>query len=317
MTSPDRFLPGTTVRRSLMVRSLELKKATNGNPYFSGELFDKSGTYRCTIWNGVAAIDGNASRPGDVIDATWKVKEFNGVPQLDVERLHNAIPGSALSEADVNAFIRSGAVMRSDWLAFYREHVEDLIEHDSIRRIIAMALDDERFWRAAAAKTMHQNWRGGLAEHTHRILRMFLGLLKAGHPTIDDCVRGLVIAGIILHDYGKIFEYEEIAPGQFEVSRWGHMMGHLAGGPIYLAQRMMDESEAVHFESDELRMHFFHVLLAHHGEVEWGSPITPKTREALIVHFLDNLDGKLSMVEEAGDMGKCRGLDGNAIAFKL
>jgi len=120
-------------------------------------------------------------------------------------------------------------------------------------------------------------------------------------------------AGLILHDYLKMREYVEVAPGQFEIGRWGDLIGHLAGAPIFIERTLSDHDAWMTPMPEELKMHLYHVLLSHHGQMDWGSPVTPKTIEALIVHHLDNLDGKLSAAEETKDMTKNFAIGGRVV----
>jgi 3'-5' exoribonuclease len=245
-----------------------------------------------------------------VIEGVWEEKEFRGEPQLDLKELKDIISKDSIE--DFSPYVRQGAVSKDLWMGFFNSNIRPLIEDEPIEAIIDVVLNGKHFWKAPAAKKMHQNWIGGLAEHTYRILRLFYGLLNSGHPTFQGVRKGLVIAGIVLHDWCKFKEYDEVAPGQYEYSRFGGLMGHLAGGPVFI-QRVCS-SRGIEM-SDELWMHFNHVLLAHHGTIEWGSPVVPATLEALIVHMLDNMDGKLSMLEEAEENDYVRGLSTRRITY--
>lgn len=294
---------------ALMVGSLEKRTASNGNSYFSGEAYDRGGTYRVVLWNkDVVAAE---PAPGAVIVAKWKCKMYMGAPQLDVHTLYRIVALDELNDA--SPFIRASCVTRQVWMNHYTTLMEPLIEDASLRTLLRHILTtDDAFFRAPAAKVMHQHWRGGLAEHTHRLLTLFYGLCRSGHPSIAACRKGIVIAGLVLHDWLKTLEYEEIAPGKYEVGMWGELIGHLAGGPLAVQRILVEQQIEI---ADTTRMHLFHVLLAHHGQVDWGSPVTPKTPEATIVHFLDNMDGRLSAIEEAGDGGKSRMVGGKAYLF--
>lgn len=300
---------GRVLTASFMVRQADERQSHGGGRYFLLDVFDRHRSYKATVWRPEAGEPVPA--PGDVLEAEWKVGSYKGEPQL--ERKCMLLRTLAAAVTDGSPYVRQGLVSRQAWLSYYNDHVHPLIEDQPVSEAIDLVLGPTSpFWSAAAAKSVHQHWRGGLAEHTHRMLRLFVGMVHAGHPTIGQCRKGLVIAGIVLHDFGKMLEYGEVAPGQFDTTRWGELVGHLAGGPIDLAARMERKGIVM---SPELRMHFFHVLLSHHGQLEWGSPVTPKTIEAAIVHYVDNLDGKLSTIEESDDMGKVWSLGGKAVHF--
>jgi hypothetical protein len=131
-------------------------------------------------------------------------------------------------------------------------------------------------------------------------------------PLIEDSAIKKLLE-LILHDWAKSLEYEEIAPGQFDVSRWGSLLGHLAGGPIFLERVRIKAGIEM---SEELWMHFNHVLLAHHGTNEWGSPVVPATFEAILVHHLDMLDGRLWQIDNTNDSDFHRGLHTNIAHFR-
>ena len=297
-----KLVAGQDSTGSMMVRRAEIKKAKNGNLYVSGEVFDKDGVHPLMSWN--HDLVRRQPQAGDVVEGVFRATEFNGKLQLEVTELF-ALTKAANVE-DMSNFVRQSHVTKEKWLAYYNAEVRPLLDHKGIEKLIDDAIASEPgFFTCPAAKTMHQNWRGGLAEHTHRILRLFVSLTNSGHPSFSSVCRALIVAGIVLHDAGKALEYEEIAPGQYEIGKWGTLVGHLAGGPIHLSAMVATGEYEIEYE---MFLHLMHVLLSHHGQVDWGSPVVPATREAVVVHMLDNLDGKLSMMEEAPEGQLVRGI---------
>lgn len=302
--------PGETVTKPFMVRELELKTSqANGNPFLIGKVFDLTGEYKVCIWNDAFFTkDGRAIhdlKPGAIIDAAWKVKDFKGDMQLDVERLIACCAPGDQSMYARSSFVRVSHVTKTMWLALFDEVVHELGCGSSVTRFTRDVVDSsDGFWVAPAAKGMHQNWVGGLAEHTFRLVKTFYAMARLGGPQFasDKVRRDIVLAGLVLHDWGKHLEYKQVAPGVFDYSEFNSLVGHLAGGPILLQPKMIAEL------TDEDRFAVIHVMLAHHGQLDWGSPIVPATAEAIVVHFLDNLDGKLSMFEEAKHGEWSRGL---------
>ncbi|MBX4215794.1 hypothetical protein KW797_02505, partial [Candidatus Parcubacteria bacterium] len=273
---------------AFMVRSLERRIAANKNPFLYGEVFDATRTISACIWHASLVREDVTLRPGDVILGEWEFKEFNGAPQVDLKVLSDVVRAAAVT--DFSPFVKVSHITRDEWVRFYSEEVLPLIEDPCIAELIRLAiLEGKRFWTAPAAMRHHQAWRGGLAEHKYFLLKLFLSLLSSGHPALKACRKSLVIAGLVFHDWAKIFDYEETAPGQFGFTRYGSLVGHLAGGPVFLA--MLVQKHDLQFSPD-LWVHFQHVLLAHHGQLDWGSPVVPQTVEAWIVHLLDMLDGK-------------------------
>ncbi len=148
----------------------------------------------------------------------------------------------------------------------------------------------DAFFLSPAAVTMHHARIGGLAEHSLGALRIAQAVADI-HPWLD---RDVLTAGCLLHDVGKVKEY---AIGHaFEVTLEGRLVGHIAAG----VSMVEGWSSKVRGFSERLLMELTHIVISHHGQLEHGSPKTPATPEALVVHFADDLDAKLDMLATAG-----------------
>jgi 3'-5' exoribonuclease len=154
-----------------------------------------------------------------------------------------------------------------------------------------------RFRRAAAARVNHHARRGGLAQHTAQMMRTAEAVAGA-YPALN---RDLLIAGVVFHDCGKLWETcppEEGFAIRSEIR--GELMGHISIGVevINTLWRELDREAWKDLQpaSDEVRLHLIHLVLSHHGELEYGSPIVPKTPEAIALHYIDNLDARLEMI---------------------
>ncbi|MGI6398567.1 MAG: HD domain-containing protein [Desulfomonilia bacterium] len=140
--------------------------------------------------------------------------------------------------------------------------------------------------KAPAAKGIHHSYLGGLLEHTLSILRLIQCIFPLyQHLGIN---RDLLVAGALLHDVGKIYEYSF---NRFiDMTPMGRLIGH-----IYLSANMADQAiSRIPGFPDELRLQLLHMILGHHGQLEFGSPKLPMTREALLLHMLDDLDAKIT-----------------------
>ena len=162
----------------------------------------------------------------------------------------------------------------------------------------------ERFRRTAAARKNHHARRGGLVEHVAQMMRSAVAVCGV-YPELN---RDLMIAGVLFHDCGKLWEntYPETGFGQLHTMH-GEMLGHIPLG-IELANKLWrDLVEAGEFEAfseskpgtEEVRLHLLHLIGSHHGQLEFGSPVLPKTPEAYALHYIDNLDAKLEMLRDA------------------
>lgn len=301
---------GTFVRAPLMVNSLEKRVARNKNHFLYGRLQDKDGDYAACIWD--ARLINSQVATGDVVQTTWSVKEFNGSPQLDIKEGASLtlVKSSEVGEELLKSFIRTSSVSKEEWLKFYREEIEPLIEDPSITKLINVFLGGDRFWSAPAAKAHHHYWIGGLSEHTYGMLRLYKGLVSSGHPLINLCRHSVAIAGIVLHDWAKCLEYKEEALGIFSFSKFGSLVGHIPGVCLFIVRVL--EAEKIKMPR-ELQWHLFHVVLAHHGTREWGSPVAPVTREAILVHYIDNIDAKMAILREVNNGEKCFSFDNKAV----
>jgi 3'-5' exoribonuclease len=157
----------------------------------------------------------------------------------------------------------------------------------------------ERFRRTAAARNYHHARRGGLVEHTAQMMRVGCAIA----PLYPQLNVDLLVAGILFHDSGKLWE-NQLPENGFTMSydERGELMGHITIGlelvnsiwrklVIDHAEEWKDLSPA----SEDVRLHLLHLIGAHHGEAQFGSPVSPKTPEAMALHYIDNLDARLEM----------------------
>jgi 3'-5' exoribonuclease len=149
---------------------------------------------------------------------------------------------------------------------------------------------EHEFKVAPAARSMHHAYRSGLLEHTLSMAK--LSGVVAEHYGVD---RDMVVVGSLLHDVGKVWELE--ISTSIEYTDDGRLLGHLAMEVLYVDSKIRELAAF----PDELRRQLLHLLLAHHGEYEYGSPRRPKTPEALLVHAVDNLDSRMAAMFEAID----------------
>lgn len=162
----------------------------------------------------------------------------------------------------------------------------------------------ERFRRAAAARDYHHARRGGLVEHVAQMMRCAVRICEA----YSSLNRDLLLAGVLFHDCGKLWE-NNYAPGGFTMpyNLHGEMVGHIALGMELvnkLWRQLMDSPESPAWApmdppNEMVRVHLLHLVASHHGEMQFGSPVLPKTPEAIVLHHVDNIDAKLEMLRRA------------------
>jgi 3'-5' exoribonuclease len=269
-----------------LVHEKEIRNTREGKPYLRLELGDRSGTIEARMWDQFDAAKDIAR--DDIIKVQARVEIYRNRPQLSLLQLRLAKP----EEIDL-----------ADFLLHTKEDVDKLfarlleyaasISNPWLNKLVAAILTDPqiaaRYKRAPAAKTMHHAYLGGLLEHVLSLCG--LAKLAASHyPELD---LDLLLAAAILHDVGKLDElcYERAIGYTIE----GQLLGHIV---IELAtiDKAMDAFDG--FPAN-LRTVVQHLLISHHGQYEFGSPKLPMIREALVFHYLDDLDSKLAAVRSA------------------
>ncbi len=289
------------VAAQLQSRSTRNTKA--GKPYLELVFADATGNFSLKIWSdspnyepGSTLTDGSILR----LEADWTQNPYGINP--------NNLKWFLLDEAAIAAFLAGDPATRDKQ---QRDFADILVLCDSIADPRLHALCQlfltqmgERFRRTAAAKRNHHARRGGLVEHVAQMLRSAAALC----PVYRDLNRDLLLAGVLFHDCGKLWEnsYPEDGFGQIH-SLHGEMLGHIPLG-IELVNKLwrelMESSQATAWlglkpSAEDTRLHLLHLIASHHGQFEFGSPTLPRTPEAFALHHLDNLDAKLEMLRDA------------------
>jgi len=220
------------------------------------------------------------------------VGDFNGRPDLKLENLE---PLTDAERADPAIMGRLTPVSQHDPVKMKAEllGIVGRIPHAQLRATVESVLAEhgDRFYEAVAALGMHHAFRHGLLEHTLRMAKCAEALLPL-YPKVDP---SLAVAGTVLHDVGKIQEYSRLEPGMAKASftRAGNLHGHLVLGAFLIREH----GTKVGLEASLLER-LEHILLSHHTMREYGAAAIPSTPEAVFVARIDDLDAKLSAVEE-------------------
>lgn len=278
--------PGTEIRETYAVRSKELRQRRNGGPYLAVTLSDRTGAVSALAWENVDRI-GQVCESGRVVRVTGQVQRYNQRLQVVIRRAE-AVAGD---QVDEGLFVRSSTADPEQLWGRLSELVDGIADRhlkQLLFRVLSEPEVEARLRLAPAARGMHHAWRSGLLEHT--VSATVVGRQLADHYGLD---RDLVVAGCILHDLGKIWELE--IGSSIEYTDDGRLLGHIALEVMYVERKI---AELAAFPA-ELRRQLLHILLSHHGELEYGSPSRPKTPEAQLVHMVDNLDSKIAGMLEA------------------
>ncbi len=252
-----------------------------GLPYLALTLVDKTGSVDAKVWDNVESLSGQFEE-GDYVKVKATVTTYNGKLQMRVGNIRRI----SADDVDPADFMPTSSFGTKQMLAELRGLIEPLPNED-IRRLILSFLDDEDFLkkyvRAPAAKAIHHPFLGGLLEHTLSLAK--LGKLVCGHyPQVDE---SMLLAGIFFHDLGKVreLEYERTLGYTDE----GRLIGHITIGVEMLNDRIRELGDF----PEDLKMLITHMILAHHGMLEFGSPKRPKIMEAMVLSALDDMDARI------------------------
>lgn len=271
---------GDAVHEVFCVERVERRTGRNG-VFLRVSLVDRTGTLTAMVWEEVeplleTLVEGGFARVrGDI-------ETYRGDLQLKVtgaERLETGV--------DPADYLPRGPVPGEESLAGIRELARS-IRDPWIARLVDAFLDDRAvtatFAAAPAAKLNHHAYVGGLAEHTLSVMR----LCAAAADHYGDLDRDLLLAGALLHDIGKTVEIA-VEPG-FPYTERGTLLGHIPLGFAMVRERIA----GIPGFPESIATDIGHLVLSHQGELEWGSPVQPRTAEALVLHFVDNLDSKVA-----------------------
>ena len=273
----------------LLVRSAEKRKDSKGNDYVDMNLTDRTGEINCKIWN----WDPEAEAPeaGIPVKVRGLIQEYNGRLQLRVEKWR---PATEEDPVDMNSLVPCAPRKPEEMMQEIRETI-DGFENDDLRKLTQgmLKIAGERLNWFPAAQRMHHAERSGLLHHTTDMLRLARNLLEV-YPWLNS---DLLLAGVIIHDLGKIEEMKSDRTGNVtDYTRDGQLLGHLVRGITNL-NRVADQTGV----QGETVVLLEHMLLSHHGESEYGSPKPPMFPEAEALHWIDILDARMNTMKTAVD----------------
>jgi 3'-5' exoribonuclease len=289
--------PNKLITTSFLVHSKEIRQKKSGELYLSLLLADRTGELDAKMWDNVAEVIDAFDRD-DFVRVKGLVQIFHNRPQMTIHKMRRMDD----SEIDFSDYFPSSRRDQDEmWLEL--RGIVSGISNPHLQGLLELVLDDEdiarRYRRAPAAKHIHHSFLGGLIEHVLSLCAM--ARLAAQHyPFIDG---DLLLTGAILHDIGKIYElnYER----GFSYSNDGQLLGH-----IHIGLRIVGEKlRALPSFPPALRSLVEHMILSHHGKLEFGSPKVPQFPEALMLHYLDDMDSKMecmrSLIESDRQVEGC------------
>ena len=259
----------------------------NNTKYMSIGLRDTSGVIEGKVWERVDEFQ-NLFDKNDLVYVKSKSRFYQEKPQLNISDIRKV--DEALTLDEMKAFLpegqRSNDVVREEFI-----ELADSIESPHVRSLFSAFKErtslSDRFFAYPASIGVHHVYLGGLLEHSVAVAQMAKEAVKFSGGNRD-----ILIAGSLLHDIGKIDEMD--IKGGFRYSDRGRLMGHITLGVIVLEELV----RKIHDFPPQINDILKHIIISHHGVEEWGSPRRPMCIEALIIHYIDNLDAKVMGVRE-------------------
>ena len=290
--------------------SMSTRTGKTGKPYLAVVLADRTGNLDARMWEGFEELATRCSA-GCYVRVTGRVEMYQGKAQLVLAGM-DAVPTNDVDRRD---FLPVSEFSTESMAARLREHVNGF-DNGQLRALVTSFLDDPaigpRFVEWPAAKRLHHAHLGGLLEHVLGLLRVARAVV-ALPPYKEMVERDLLFAGIILHDLGKVLELSA-DPG-FEYTLRGQLVGHIAimQGMLHAKVAELDAAARARAEAEGGEAEVFpprllllleHLLLSHHGKLEFGSPKLPMTPEALLMSTLDDLEAKFDTMRS--EFGRAR-----------
>lgn len=276
-----------TLTDFFLVHEKEIRNTRDGKPYLRMELGDRTGTLEARMWDQFEASTKNIGRD-DFVKVQGRVELYRGKPQISLQQLRLAKP----EEVDL-----------ADFLPHTNENVEKMyanllgfansIENPWLKKLTTGILSDPkiapRYKKAPAAKVMHHAFLGGLLEHVVGLC----GLAKQVAAHYPELNGDLLLTTAILHDVGKLDElcYEK----SIGYTNEGQLLGHI----VMEVETVSKSMDAIEGFPANLKTVVQHMLISHHGQYDFGSPKLPMIREALVFHYMDDMDSKLAAIRTA------------------
>jgi 3'-5' exoribonuclease len=277
---------GDVIDDIFVLSEKNLAQKKDGNNFLNISLSDKTGPIKGVVWDNVDQISANISA-GDFVHAKGTASEYRGSLQLVIKNME-ALPADSINPSD---FLPESRLNRDDMFERLLK-LTDSIETLYLKNLLeAFWNDDEfvnKFKTAPAAKKMHHAYLGGLIEHTLS-MTLLADKIATHYKGID---RDLLISSAILHDIGKIREFDYKV--KIDYSDEGRLLNHIVIG----VQMIEEKLKNIKNFPEEQALLIKHMIVSHHGTRDFGSPEPPKTIEAVLLNYIDEIDSKVNGIRE-------------------
>ena len=286
----EQYKVGDMMDDYAFIRQLQIKEDRKGQLFLSLTLQDKTRMMDAKYWH-IPKELARQFNQGQVVHFKGELTEFNGRPQIKLLYLEKATG----PVAEISLYIEGAPLTTKEM----KEEIYSYIDAMStdLKQLMTLLFKQygDEFFTAAAAKTNHHSFAGGLSYHTLCMLRLAKDIAKH-YKEVDT---GLLYAGVICHDFGKIWEMTP--PPTVEYTLAGELLGHLTMMSEAITVLCLEHN--IPLSQDILCLK--HLILAHHGKLEFASPVVPKLLEAELLHQIDYMDASMNMMTNALDHTAC------------
>lgn len=274
---------GESVEKFLLIKSSTKGTASNGKPFLTLILQDQSGEIEAKLWD--ASEDDEKNYCAEkIVKVSGDIQNYRGRNQL---RLRQIRPSSPSDSVNLSDFLVTAPVSKEEMNSKLTQYIFEM-KNPNIQRITRHLLKQhhQAFMEFPAATKNHHEFVSGLAYHVVSMLDLAKAIAGL-YPSLD---KDLLYAGIMLHDLGKVFELSGPISTTYTVE--GNLLGHIS----IMVNEIGKAADELGIKGEEVLI-LQHLVLSHHGKAEWGSPKPPLIKEAEILHYIDNLDAKMNMMD--------------------
>lgn len=281
------FKEGDRIEANLLVSSVTKGVTNSGAPYLSLVLQDSSKSIDAKLWDVKPEIE-KAIKQGNIYGFEMEINMYRGSIQAKVL---NVVPVDSNS-VDISEFTSKSPISKDELMNAYKTAVNS-ISNENLAMIVTGLLKrfDNAVYEYPAASKIHHNFVGGLATHTYGMIKLAKAVSEI-YPIVN---KDYLMAGVVIHDLGKIEELS--SPFVTEYTVKGKLLGHIS----ILDAIILEVSKELKLEDSEESTILRHMVLSHHGEYEFGSPVRPLTLEAELLTYIDNIDAKINILDKALD----------------
>lgn len=284
------YKEGLRINEMLLVVGVSKGITNAGATYLNIEFQDKTGLIDAKLWD-ANEFDIETVVSGAVLNVEGDVLLYRNNLQLRVNRIYTVNK----SEYDVDEFLKSAPISKEKLKREIAAYIAE-IDNEILHKLVSLIIDEnsEDYFTFPAASRIHHEYVGGLASHVLGMLKIAKNIVEQ-HQFIN---KSLLYSGIILHDFGKIEELS--GPILTHYTTAGRLLGHIS----LMQANLLDYAKRLEVADSEEVMLLRHLILSHHGQYEYGSPVLPMVLEAELLSIIDNLDARINMLEKALDQSE-------------